>query len=132
MTNKNYTASVLFNNALKLLGYSDCDGNIEMTNRLRNRAIVTVNLVYGDLWNICNQSNGEKFSDEFKPIISLADEIKLPRKVINEAFLYGIAMHIARSENDGDQQQLFAMLYNAKRASLSKYDKVKNILPYPK
>lgn len=131
MTDKKYTASALFNNTLKLLGYSDCDGNIELTDRLRNRAIVTVNLVYGDLWNICYHSSDKTSATEFKPIKSLADEIKLPIKVIEEAFLYGLAMHIARSENDGDQQQLFAMLYNAKRASLSKYDKVKNVLPRP-
>ncbi len=117
-------ANELLNNALKMLGYSDSDGNVELTQRLRNRAIVTVNLVYGDLWRICN-------TGEFEPVKSLSDEIKLPQKATGDVFLYGLAMHIARSENDGDQQQYFAHLYNARRAGLTQYDKVKNVIPSP-
>ena len=116
------TANTLLNNALKMLGYSDSDGNTELTARLRNCATVTVNLVYSDLWHICNDG-------EFVPIKSLFDEIKLPGKATDEAFVYGLAMHIARSENDGDQQQMFAMLYNSKRAGLTKYEKVKEAVP---
>lgn len=114
----------LLNNALKILGYSDSDGNVELTTRIRNGAIVTVNLVYGDLWRMCNK-------DDFMPIKSLDEEIKLPPKAIGEVFLYGLAMHIARSENDGDQQQYFATLYNAKRAGMTQYTSVKNTIPYP-
>ena len=115
-------ASELVNNTLKMLGYSDSDGNVELTQRLRNRAIVTVNLVYGDLWRIFNKG-------VFEPIKSLSDEIKLPEKATGDMFLYGLAMHISRSENDGDQQQYFTMLYNAKRAGLTQYGKVKNSIP---
>ena len=115
-------AITLLNDALKMLGYSDSDGNAELTQRLRNRAVVTVNLVYGDLWRIFN-------SESFKPIISMDDEVALPEKALGDVFLYGLAMHIARSENDGDQQQFFTMLYNAKRAGLTQYDKVKNTVP---
>lgn len=116
------TAASLFNDALKMLGYTDSDGNAELTSRLRNRAVVTVNLVYGDLWRIYN-------SGEFKPIKLLSDEIKLPEKALGDVFLYGLAMHIARSENDGDQQQFFTMLYNSRRSTLTQYDKVKNVIP---
>ena len=112
-------AITLLNDALKMLGYSDSDGNAELTQRLRNRAVVTVNLVYGDLWRIFN-------SESFKTIKSMDDEVALPEKALGDVFLYGLAMHIARSENDGDQQQFFTMLYNAKRAGLTQYDKVKN------
>ena len=117
-------AITLLNDALKMLGYSDSDGNAELTGRLRNRAIVTVNMVYGDLWRIFN-------SDDFKPIGSLSDEIDLPKKALGDVFLYGLAMHIARSENDGDQQQYFAALYNSKRAGLSQYAWVRNVIPRP-
>ena len=117
-------ASEILNDALKMLGYTDSDGNVELTGRIRNRAVVTVNLVYSDLWRICNDG-------EFEPISSLSDEINLPEKATGDIFIYGLAMHIARSENDGDQQQLFTMLYNSRRASLSKYDKVKNAIPRP-
>lgn len=114
----------LLNDALKMLGYSDSDGNVELTSRIRNGAIVIVNLVYGDLWQMFNK-------EEFKPIKSLNEEILLPQKAIGEVFLYGLAMHIARSENDGDQQQYFATLYNLKRAGMTQYTSVKNMWPYP-
>ncbi len=115
-------ASELLNNALKIIGYTDSDGNAELTQRIRKSAIVTVNLVYADLWKTENK-------ESFEPIKSLDDEIKLSQRVTDECFLYGLAMHIARSENDGDQQQFYAALYNSKRAGLTRYEKVKNILP---
>lgn len=116
------TVNTVFNNALKMLNYTDSDGNPELTQRLRNRAIITFNLVYGDLWRICKR-------EEFIPIKSLSDEIDLPQKALGDVILYGLAMHIARSENDGDQQQFFAHLYNARRAGLTEYEKVKNVIP---
>lgn len=122
MKKKYKKAGTLLNDTLKMLGYSDSDGNVELTTRLRNKAVVTVNLVYGDLWRICNEG-------EFEPIESLVDEIKLPEVATGDVFLYGLAMHIARSENDGDQQQFFAVLYNSRRAGLTQYDRVKNVIP---
>lgn len=115
-------ASELLSDALKMLGYTDSDGNTELTQRLRNRAVVTVNLVYSDLWRIF-------YKDCFEPIKSLGDEVNLPKEALGDVFLYGLAMHIARSENDGDQQQYFATLYNARRAGFTQYDKVKNTVP---
>ncbi len=116
------TANSIFNDALKMLGYTDTDGNPELTQRLRNHAIVTFNLVYGDLWRICNIG-------DFEPIKSLTDKVNLPPKAMGDVMLYGLAMHIARSENDGDQQQIFAQLYNSRRAGLTKYQRVKNTVP---
>ena len=117
-------ASELLNNTLKIIGYSDSDGNVELTQRVRNGAIVTINLVYGDLWRIFNKG-------AFKPIKSLDDEIDLPQEALGDVFMYGLAMHITRNENDGDQQQYYAMLYNARRASLTQYTTVKNVIPRP-
>ena len=116
------TASELLNNTLKMLGYSEANGNIELPQRIRNRAGVAVNLVYEDLWGICN-------TEPFEPIKSLTDEIKLPEKVLNSTFLYGLAMHIAAAENDGDQNQTYAHLYNSKRAGLTRFEKIRNTLP---
>ena len=117
-------AITLLNNTLKILGYSDSDGNVELSARIRKNAIVTINLVYNDLHRAVG-------SGEFEPITSLDDEIKLPQKALGDVFMYGLAMHIARSENDGDQQQYYTMLYNAKRAGLTTYDKVKNTWQRP-
>lgn len=116
------TASELLNNTLKMLGYSEANGNIELPQRILNRAVVAVNLVYEDLWGICN-------TEPFESIKSLADEIKLPEKVLNSTFLYGLAMHIAAAENDGDQNQIYAHLYNSKRAALTRFEKIRNTLP---
>lgn len=120
---RNYPkANIILNDSLRLLGYTDNDGNPELSQRIRNKAIVTVNLVYGDLWRICKDT-------DFEPITSLDDEIKLPKKATGDVFLYGLAMHLARNENDGDQQQYFAYLYNSRRAGLTKFDRLKNIIP---
>ena len=115
-------ASELLNTSLKMLGYTDISGNAELTSRIRNQAIVIINLVYADLWRMVS-------TEQFKPIKSLSDEINLPSKATDECFLYGIAMHIARSENDGDQQQFYAFLYNQKRAGLTHFEKVNNTIP---
>ena len=117
-------AKELLNNALKLLGYTSADGNVEITGRIRNSAVVTVNLVYSDLWKT-------ESKEPFNAIKSLDDEILLSQKATDECFLYGLAMHIARSENDGDQQQYYAHLYNAKRAGLTNYETVRNAWPQP-
>ncbi len=114
----------LLNDTLKMLGYHDDDGQIGLSQRIRKGAIVSINLVYADLWRIFN-------TDEFEGIKSLNDDIKLPVKALIDVFLYGLAMHIARSENDGDQQQYFAVLYNAKRSGLTRYESVKNNIPSP-
>ncbi len=115
-------AKVILNDTLKMLGYNESNGNVEFTQRLRNNAVVMINLVYGDLWKIFYKS-------VFEPIKNLDDEIKLPDSALWEVFLYGLAMHLARSENDGDQQQFYTMLYNSKRAGLTQYDKVNNVIP---
>lgn len=112
----------LLNNTLKILGYADSNGNSKLTQRIRNRAVVTINLVYSDLWHICK-------NEPFEPIKSVSEEIKLPPKVLSDVFCYGLAMHIAQSENDGDQQQFFAHHYNSKRTGLSRSEKIVNKIP---
>ena len=116
------TANEILTDTLKMLGYAESNGNVELPQRIRNRAIVAVNLVYEDLWGITT-------NEPFEPIKSLADEIKLPERVPQSTFMYGLAMHIAQSENDGDQQQLYSHLYNQKRARLTNTVEVKNTLP---
>ncbi len=116
------TANTILNDTLKMLGYTDSDGNPELTERIRNHAIVIFNLVYADLWRICR-------AESFKPIKSLDDKIDLPQNAMGDVILYGLAMHISRSENDGDQQQYFTQLYNARRAGITKYERVKNAIP---
>lgn len=115
-------ATELLNDTLRMLGYSESNGNVQLPQRVRNSAVVTINLVYEDLWNIC-------YDEPFVPIKNFSDEIVLPDKVPKSTVMYGLAMYIAQSENDGDQQQLYAHLYNAGRARLSKIEKVIDKIP---
>lgn len=115
-------AKVILNDTLKMLGYGESNGNVEFTQRLRSNAVVMINLVYGDLWRIFNKG-------DFEPIKTLDDGIKLPNCALGDVFWYGLAMHLARSENDGGQQQFYTLLYNSKRAGLTQYSKVKNVIP---
>lgn len=113
------TGNQLLNNALKVLGYTDQNGNAQLTSRVRNSAVVNINLVYSDLWRITRD-------EPFEPINSLGDTIDLPESVLHDVFLYGLCMHIARSENDGDQQQFYTVLYNQKRTSLSRFETIQD------
>ena len=116
------TANEVLNITLKMLGYSDADGNPKLTQRIRNGAVTFVNLVYMDLWHILKEG-------EFKPIKSLSEELQLPEGVLYDTFTYGLAMHIAQSESDGDQQQFYVLMYNRKRLRLSKTEEIIDVIP---
>jgi len=115
------TGSQLLNNSLKILGYTDQNGNEQLTAGIRNSAVMNINLIYSDLWRITNESD-----TPFVPINSLSDTVDLPDDVLYDVFPYGLCMHIARSENDGDQQQFYTSLYNQKRLSLSKFNTIED------
>lgn len=116
-------AEELFDYTLKLLGYTDSNGNALLQQRIRNKAVVSVNTVYTDLHRIIYGNA------DFKPIESLNDEINLPDGTLYDVFPYGLAAQIALSENDGDQQQYFITIYNRRRACLSRIDKINDSIP---
>ena len=106
--------------AMKLLGYANNQGNIELTQRIRSSATENINIIYADLSRI----EGKDFS----PITSLDTKIDLPDIIMYDCFLYGLAMNIARSEYDTDNQREFAILYNSKRTALSKTGKRDDVI----
>ena len=61
------TANDIIREATALLGYSDNDGNSQLTQRVRNRALPLFNLVYNDLRQVCELKH--------KPVISLSEKI---------------------------------------------------------
>lgn len=109
------------NAALDMLGYTDNNGNEQLTRRVMNKAISIVNTVYSDLWGITQNK-------EFEPVKTLTDEIKLTGRAAN-AFVYGLAAFLAQGENDSDNQQLWMSIYNGKRAGLSKSDIIIDKIP---
>ncbi len=108
--------------AAEMLGYTNANGNLQLSARITSKGLTLLNLVYSDLWRICNRG-------EFQPLNRLQTEITLPEIAINDVMPYGMAMMIAQSESDGDQQQLYSSLYNQKRASLSKKETIQDVLP---
>lgn len=108
--------------ALGLLGYAENDGNSQLTQRIMNRAVTLVNLVYGDLSRICEEEN--------KPIKTLNDELKVPETVV-DVLICGLASYIAQSENDDNAQYFWAGEYQQRRTRLSRVTEYKDVLPVP-
>ena len=108
--------------ATDMLGYTNANGNLQLSARIMGKSLVNVNLIYSDLWRAC-------CDEEFKPLTNIHGEVKLPERVINDIMPYGVAMMLAQSESDGDQQQLYSVLYNRKRASLIKKENIEDVLP---
>lgn len=114
-------AKEIITNALKLLGYTSSAGNEQLTARIMNKAIPIINVVYSDLWP-------KEHTEDFEPITKLDDEIDLSNKAVS-VMVYGVCSYIAQSEEDAVQQNIWAILYNKKRASLSKITTKIDTLP---
>lgn len=108
--------------ATDLLGYTNANGNLQLSARIMSKALVNVNLIYSDLWRVCKDG-------EFTPLSNIHGKIELPERALNDVMPYGVAMMIAQNESDGDQQQLYSVLYNRKRAALSRKDNIEDAMP---
>ena len=116
------TAREILNSALKLLGYTEANGNSELPQRILNRATAVINVIYSELY----RAEG---GNEFIPIKSLTDEIKLTEAVLTEIMPCGVAMMIAGSESDGDNQSFWAETYSRKKAILTRIEERTDELP---
>ncbi|MBR7070916.1 MAG: hypothetical protein IKI29_01960 [Clostridia bacterium] len=116
------TGNEILNRALLLLGYSDSQGNISAEQRIKSRALSVLNAVYADLFYTVHE-------DGFVPLVSLSDPIQLPEKMLFDIMPYGVASFLAMSESDGDNQQVFTVLYNQKRAGINQKTMISDVLP---
>lgn len=116
------TARDMIKNALKLLGYTEANGNSELPSRIINRAVPLINIIYSELSHI------EDVSD-YEPIKTLTDELKLSERVLSEVMPAGLAMLIATGEGDGVEQQLWTDIYNRKKAILTRIEERADGLP---
>lgn len=105
------TGRNIFDRAIALLGYNSSGVSFN-DSVLIARCDSIINAVYNDLANELKQSG---VIDEILPLESMNEPILLPKAVLNDCFLFGVAMWIAQSENDGDNQKFFAGLYEYKR-----------------
>ncbi|MEE1018350.1 MAG: hypothetical protein UH824_02580 [Acutalibacteraceae bacterium] len=106
MTGKN-----IFDRACDLLGYNSSSVSFN-DSVLIARCDSIIHAVYNDLANELKQSG---VIDEILPLRNMNEPISLPQTVLNDCFLFGVAMWIAQSENDSDNQRFFARLYEYKR-----------------
>jgi len=114
------TANEVLMKSMALLGYSDNDGNSQLTQRIRNRALPLFNLVYNDLRQVCELKH--------KPVISLSDEIELPENAI-DVLKCGVAGYLAGSEGDDAQQYIWKTEFQQRRTKLSRVGEIKDVIP---
>jgi len=108
--------------ALGLLGYQNME---ELTGQaeILQRGLMAVNQIYSDLHYLTTLR-------PHQPLADLSEELLLSERAAGDVMPYGVAMLLAQTESDGDNQQLFAELYNRKRSSLSRTDWVRETMPY--
>lgn len=106
------TGNDVFRQAMVLLNYTDNHGQFNSLNNaeLYKRSLPIVNQIYADLWAI--QSTAA-----FVPLASLNDEIPLNTHTLMNVMPYGVAMLLAQTDGDADNQTMYASLYNQRRPS---------------
>ncbi len=105
------TGNEIYKRALGLLGYLNGD-----TENFLKRALDIINQICLDL--------------KIPALKRLSDTLQISNQKI-DALCYGTAMLFALVEGDGAKNQLFASLYNSKRATaLSCSEKIEDKLPH--
>ena len=107
--------------SLNLLGYSENNGNSNLTQNIRNQALAIINLTIAELARTCDL--------ECTLIKSLSETIKLPDRALNEVMPCGVAMYIANAQGDSSAQAFWGAEYNAKRATLTKFTQFIDTIP---
>ena len=117
------TGQDVLEQALRLLNYTDIYGQLDgqQHTELDKRGLAAVNQIYGDLW-----FTGRK--EPFLPLTSLRETLSLSARQLHDVMPYGVAMLLALSEGDGDNQLLYAGLYNRKRAACGAAMRRRNVL----
>lgn len=111
--------------AMQLLNYTDQDGHIDSTMfaDVTARSLALVNQIYADCWYALE---GDR---PFAELASLTEPVALPARVVENVMPYGVAMLIAQSLGDGDNQSMMADLYNQKRATLTHLRRRRDVMP---
>ena len=113
--------------ALLLLGYTNSYGEVDAQGdaELFKRGTAVVQQIFDDL-----QRAEHPLQFIQKPVTMDSPIEGLSMEAVRDIMPYGVAMLMAQSEGDGDNQALFADLYNRKRSSARKNASTrKNVLP---
>ena len=120
------TGTEVLRQAMSLLNYTDTNGNINAANNanLNKRALPLINQIYADLWEA--RTEGAFFT----ALKSLGETLDLNDYVCYNILPYGVAMLLAQSDGDVDNQSLYASIYNQRRpAAFSRGGHIRDVLP---
>lgn len=119
------TGYELYRQALSLLNYSAPDGGVTADADLHKRALPVINQIYADLWGI-------RSTEQFFPLASLTQQINLDSYTLTNVMPYGVAMLIAQTDGDGENQAVYATLYNQRRSSVrTQTERIIDRQPHP-
>ena len=104
--------------ALSLLGRNEQRGKSPDITLLQG-CMTALNCIYADLFCLC-------YDDEFIPLFTFDDKVKLPKKVLHDCYVYGVAVMLAQADNDFEKMNRFSKLYNLKRAKCTTVKSIKN------
>lgn len=119
------TGQEVFRQALRLLGYTDTRGEPDSVQHteLYKRALPLLNQIVCDVAVI-------ETDETAAPLTALSQPLPLSERAVREAAPYGLAMLLAASQGDGDQQAFFAALYDQKRNGLRRvFERRADVLP---
>ncbi len=119
------TGEQVKNRALQLLNYTDRNGRLDsaMYADVTARVLPLINQIYSDVWY-------GLYDEGFEELGAVTDAFQLPERVINDVMPYGVAMLMAQTIGDADNQSLMASLYNRKRTILTHARKRKDVMPH--
>ena len=112
------TGNDVFRRAISLLGYTGADGAVNgaQSAELFRRGLNIVNQVMADIWPL-------ERKDAYIPLSNINDDIPLSQYAVESTMLYGVAMFLAQSEGDGENQQFSSSLYQQQRNAVQCADK---------
>lgn len=119
------TGQEVLRQALRLLGYTDTLGDPDsaQNTEVYKNGLAVINQLVCDL----SLSESGKMAP---PLGSLRQDLPLSERTARDILPYGVAMLLAAARGDGDNQQLFASLYDQKRVSVrSDYESRVDVLP---
>lgn len=118
------TGGEVLRRALLLLGYADSQGEPDAAAAaaLYKRGVPLIDQLCADLSVV-------ESGVAAPAVTSLSQPLPLSEVTARSVLPYGVAMLLAASRGDGDNQQLFAALYTAKRRGLRPREQVQDRLP---
>ena len=120
------TGNDILKQAYVLLNYTDANGDINAGNNanLSKRALPIINQIYADVWQ--PRSVGEKF----EALTNTNQPLNLDDYTAINIMPYGVAMLLAQSDGDADNQAIYSNIYNQRRcASVTQSDRIIDRLP---